>query len=277
MTEQPTTAEEGVGSGSAAEGQGGGILASVTGALSTAGASISSTATSAYQQAPDLGVTSTVNKLSGAAAAATSTKPEEEKAAPSESDPAVYPNGDVTGDVKGEVNGEDEEDLDGPGALRKRREQRIQQSKEAGPSCESRLGKLQSEVGIEDGIPTSAGAGTTHPQDTTVQQATTKNTTRNQANVPADFEQVDSPSQFAGGKAEKISEGGGESATQQGQSTAEQDSAETTNQDGGSAGKRSLGQKIKDGFKGEAKVLSGHVKRDQEQVQAGKAIRKGEA
>lgn len=100
------------------------MLASVTGALSAAGNTISSTATSAYQQAPDLGVTSTVNKLSGATAAATKTTSESESAAPSETDPAVYPSG--------EVNGDNEGDLDGAGALRKRREQRLQQSKEAG-------------------------------------------------------------------------------------------------------------------------------------------------
>lgn len=100
------------------------MLSSVTGALSAAGATISSTATSAYQQAPDLGVTSTVNRLSGATAAATSTGSESANAAPSETDPAVYPNGDV--------EGEEEGDLDGPGALRKRHEQRLQQSKEAG-------------------------------------------------------------------------------------------------------------------------------------------------
>lgn len=109
-----------------------------------------------------------------------------------------------------------------------------------------------------------------------MQQATSEKTTRNQANVPADFEQVDSPSQFAGGKAEKMpGDADGSSATQQQQSAAAQDDATTT--DDASAGKRSLGQKIKDGMKGEAKVLSGHIKRDSEKVQAGKAIRKGEA
>lgn len=142
-------------------------------------------------------------------------------------------------------------------------------------SCESRVGKSQSEVGIEDGIPTAAGEGTTQPQDTTVQQATSKKTTRNQANVPADFEQVDSPSQFAGGKAEKLPDANGSATQQNEQGAAAQE--EATTDAGGSAGKRSIGQKIKDGVKGEAKVLSGHIKRDQEKVQAGKAIRKGEA
>lgn len=108
-----------------------------------------------------------------------------------------------------------------------------------------------------------------------MQQATSQKATRNQANVPADFEKVDSPSQFAGGKAEKLPDANG-SATQQHEQAADGQEEANTDDDG-SARKRSLSQKIKDGVKGEAKVLGGHIKRDQEKVQAGKAIRKGEA
>lgn len=105
-----------------------------------------------------------------------------------------------------------------------------------------------------------------------MQESAGKKANKQQASVPQDYEPIDCPSEHCANGTKKehhSSSGANEDAV-----AAHRDNAE----EGGAAnGDRKLGQKVKDKIKGEAKMVSGVVGRNEEKVEAGKAIKRGEA
>lgn len=145
-------------------------------------------------------------------------------------------------------------------------------------SNEKRLNKSQSQIGIEDGIPTAAGAGTTLPQDETVQSAFRSGAERHEAKVPQDYEPVDCPTKHAGNKDGKKTVPVGSSSSQ---STREQrgqhedDEEEDGQEQGGKV--KGTAQKIKNVVKGDAKIVAGLVTRNEDKKEAGREIKRGAA
>ncbi|PWN26495.1 hypothetical protein BDZ90DRAFT_233127 [Jaminaea rosea] len=301
MSEQPhdTTAK------------GSGALAGVSAAVSGAGKAVANSATSAYNNAPDLGVTSTLQsaydkapdmglsqqaqKLSsgaggqddganGQAEASGGNAGQAGESAPHHDDNAEYG---VSLCWAGSVSVPTRLPSESSSSslsfaqaqrLSREHEERIAESKRQGPSTDKRLNKSQTDIGIEDKVPTAAGYGSTLPPDKTVLDSAGKSVDSKPAKVPEDYEPVDCPSQYVDGHEKRGAiqnsahgnDRNGHAATQGGRD--DDEGAEA-----GESKSRGLGKKVKDQIKGDAKVVSGVVRRDDDKVAAGKAIKRGEA
>ncbi|CAO1636317.1 unnamed protein product [Jaminaea pallidilutea] len=249
------------------------VVGSASEVASSATQYVSSTAQSVWDNAPDLGVSSrlTVNS--------------------SGSGQGHSGSGDgQAGDGKGSTNNADSsssgrnaaEAKDGAEALRVEHEERVEQTKQSGPSNQSRLNKHQSSIGIEDSVPTSAGLASTQPVDDKAMQSARAGAERKEAKVPQDYEPVDCPSVHGGGTKGSGNQGlpkpsdraaGGQGAGEDGnhQGSGGGDGSKEGGDDG-----RKLSQKLKDKVKGEAKVISGSVRHNEEKVNAGKALKRGD-
>lgn len=134
-------------------------------------------------------------------------------------------------------------------------------------SDKKRLDADQTSVGIEEGIPTAAGAGTTQAQDDKAQEALSDSKAKpRQAKVPADYENVDCPTPSAGGD--------NASKTHKAAATKSTSGADDT-EAGQDEAQRSTARKLKDTIKGDVKILSGKMTSKPDKVQAGKDIKRG--
>ncbi|CAO1614838.1 unnamed protein product [Parajaminaea phylloscopi] len=246
-------------------------LAGTAGAAMT---SVTQAVNGAYQQAPDLGVTSTIqaayakapdmgvsrglNRLTGAGAGG----PEGHDST-ADHDVQSTGQGSITSDSPS----------NGAEVLAAQRRERIEESKSRGPSDDSRLEKSQSQIGIEDGVPTSAGLGTTLSPDAKAQESAQAGAKRREAHVPEDFENVACPSEHGGNKDAAASRQTSATTT-----TSEHEHAgdEAHHHQADGEKQRGLGRKLKDLAKGEAKIISGRVRKDEDKVASGQAIKRGE-
>lgn len=165
----------------------------------------------------------------------------------------------------------DGQPANGAEVLQQQHHERVEESRCKGPSSESRVEKSQSQIGTEDGIPTSAGVGTTLSPDDKAQQSAKAGAERKNAHVPQDFEPVDCPSEFVTGKTNSAG-----NHRESHSSTADEDIADQSNSYGKSSD-RKFAQKLKDKIKGGTKVVSGKVRGNDDKVAEGKAIQHGEA
>ncbi|CAO1638919.1 unnamed protein product [Sympodiomycopsis kandeliae] len=250
---------------------GGGMLATATGAASTAGTSIANAVSSTYNQAPDLGVTSTAQSVyEKAPDLGISRRLAGEQNNGQEDGTSDESNGGPT------TAGGQEASHDGARIVQEAHERRLAETREKGPSTDKRLNKSQSEIGIEDGIPTAAGAGTTMGPDDKAQSALRSGAERHEAKVPQDYENVDCPTKHAGDKQGKHIVPVGSSSSSSGQQQQSQVGGEDQEEEQTEEHKRGLGQKLKSSIKGDAKIISGVLTKNQEKKELGHAIKKGE-
>lgn len=272
---------------------------------------ITSTANSAYQRAPDLGVGATINRYLGqgeagtdANSSSTSDYRKEPRAAPAADDNDEYEHDRV-------IRPDERRKKQSEGEAETRR----QESERLGPSDQSRVGKLQKEIGTETGIPTAAGAGSTASADQTNVKALEKAESKgsvHQANVPEDYEAVYCPTENAGtGKSDHVTDSNHYSSRKEQEGDQREkkgrDSNVTSNRNSGSHDhtsssspsekrnshksqtfktsdgnelemekRRSLGSKFKDQIKGEIKILAGTVTGNDEKIIKGMHIKEGD-
>ncbi|UZJ51636.1 hypothetical protein CBS101457_000956 [Exobasidium rhododendri] len=252
---------------------------------------ISSTAKSVYQRAPDLGVGATISNILGTS----ETSQVGETAEAEEDYEKIIRSPDNGKQTSGPSKGED--------VVYDRREESLQK----GPSSQDRVGKSQQEIGTETGIPTQAGTGQTVSPDETnrkaLEKAKSEGKTRH-ANVPEDYEATFCPTENAGtGKSKGVNESthpsrhpsspkhsnskpsspkvsGHHSRKSSSQARDEHRKVANIASSDGSPiemeNRRSFGEKLMDQVKGEMKILAGTVTGKDDKVIQGLAIKHGD-
>ncbi|SPO21520.1 uncharacterized protein UTRI_01007_B [Ustilago trichophora] len=173
---------------------------------------------------------------------------------------------------------------------------------ERGPSDPSRTSAPQNHIGTESGIPTTAGAGTTVSPDDDVQEAYRKEQQQNKnqsstAQVGVDYSDQPCPtsdarrenptSEPAEGKTtfesreeqlngnEDVSNSNGNGSGSWVGSSERTQSTDATSTEVDSQASKGVG--LKDKLKGQAKVVAGKLTRNEEKVEAGRALKAGAA
>lgn len=143
-----------------------------------------------------------------------------------------------------------------------------QEEKERGPSNSDRVGKSQQEIGTEYNIPTAAGLGSTRSCDDDMKPAADKEASQNKAKAAAVGQ--DYASQPCPDSDESAHKKPADSVDNTAHTEPDDDTTGTTSHGG-------LGNKVKNKVKGEAKVISGKIHKDEDKVQLGKSIKAGTA
>ncbi|CEH17160.1 hypothetical protein CBOM_03226 [Ceraceosorus bombacis] len=151
------------------------------------------------------------------------------------------------------------------------KEERIEETRSKGPSDPARLNKSQQDIGTEYNVPTAAGQGTTRSADEKALEAAKNEKGAKQANVPQDYTDEPCPnSNNNGGEKPHEPKAGGRP---RGNSEAVSDYGSYDN-DGRPT--RGIVGKALASAQGNAKVIAGKIQKDEDKVETGKALKRGE-
>ncbi|EPQ28381.1 uncharacterized protein PFL1_04208 [Pseudozyma flocculosa PF-1] len=270
------------------------LVGGVSAAAASVGGAVYAGANNVFQKAPDLGLTAAFSRWTGVG--------------------AQTGQDDTAGSTRDDADSTSTAGNEQEGSTTATAEAKEGVEEERGPSNPERLDKPQTAVGTEYGIPTSAGAGTTLSPDLTVREAADREKElrgndqvggksaavvgqdyRDQPCPTADAARAHPTSQPAEGKTDFADQHERERGRTEGEGEGDVDSSLRQSGSGGkdsertlvdddadgdddsetARSKRSLGAKLKDKIKGEAKVIAGKVRKDEDAVLEGRAIKQG--
>ncbi|PWN41969.1 hypothetical protein IE81DRAFT_323972 [Ceraceosorus guamensis] len=164
-------------------------------------------------------------------------------------------------------DGGDADAKSGESAASSGREERVEETRSKGPSDPARLNKSQQDIGTEYNVPTAAGQGTTRSADEKALEAAKNEKGAKQANVPQDYTDEPCP--------DSNNNGGEPKAGGRPRGNSEAVSDYGSYDDDGKPTRGIVGKAVASA-KGNAKVIAGKIQKDEDKVETGKALKRGE-